>query len=225
MLSNPCNPTGITKSGETLRALVEAASFGSLGLLVDEAYEMFHTPPVSALKYINNIDDSNFFITGAATKGLQAPGIRIGWVVAAKRHIEILGNFSSFGMGGVSRPSQLYALALLNKKRINLARKAIPEYYASQRDRYGQAFTDLGIELFSGNGGFYHWCKLPGNLTASELNDRLYQDGAAILQGKDCDMARLGKESPLKQFFRFSFGPLPQTTFEADIAIMRRALA
>jgi hypothetical protein len=38
-------------------------------------------------------------------------------------------------------------------------------------------------------------------------------------------MARLGKESPLKQFFRFSFGPLLQTTFEADIAIMRRALA
>lgn len=62
MLSNPCNPTGITKSGETLRALVEAASFGSLGLLVDEAYEMFHTPPVSALKYINNIDDSNFLL-------------------------------------------------------------------------------------------------------------------------------------------------------------------
>ena len=128
-------------------------------------------------------------------------------------------------MGGVSRPSQLYTLALLNKKRINLARKAIPEFYASQRDRYGQAFTDLGIELFSGNGGFYHWCKLPRDLTASELNDRLYKDGAAILQGKDCDMARLGKESPLKQFFRFSFGPLLQTTFESDIAIMRRALA
>ena len=78
----------------------------------DEAYELFHNPPTSALEFIDDINDSNLFISGAATKGLQAPGIRIGWIVAAKRYIEILGNYSSFGMGGVSRPSQLYALEL-----------------------------------------------------------------------------------------------------------------
>ncbi len=72
------------------------------------------------MSYIKDINNSNFFLTGAATKGLQAPGIRIGWVVTSKKNIEILGNFSSFGMGGVSRPSQLYALELFNKKRIKV---------------------------------------------------------------------------------------------------------
>ena len=224
MLSNPCNPTGVARHGDTLKALVEKASFGSSGLLVDEAYEIFHNPPTSALAHIENIDQSNLFVCGAATKGLQAPGIRIGWVVAAKRYIEILGNFSSFGMGGVSRPSQLYALELLQRERTDLAHRAIPEFYSNQRNRYGEAFADLGIELFSGAGGFYHWCKLPGELTASQLNERLFKHGAAILKGTDCDMARREDQSPLRQFFRFSFGPLMPDSFESDIQILKQAL-
>ena len=35
LMSNPCNPTGITRSGDELRALVEAASSGTTGVLVD----------------------------------------------------------------------------------------------------------------------------------------------------------------------------------------------
>ena len=224
MLSNPCNPTGITRSGDTLKELVETASFGSSGLLVDEAYELFHEAPVSALAHIKNIDESNLFVCGAATKGLQAPGIRIGWVVAAKHHIEILGNFSSFGMGGVSRPSQLYATELFKRERTDLARKAIPKFYSKQRGKYGNAFSELGIELFSGEGGFYHWCKLPEDLSASELNERLFPHGAAILKGTDCDMGRREDQFPLKQFFRFSFGPLMPDSFEADIQILKNAL-
>ena len=225
MLSNPCNPTGVTRSGNELKALVEKASYGSFGLLIDEAYELFHEPPATALGYIEDINRSNLFISGAATKGLQAPGIRIGWVVAAKHYIEILGNFSSFGMGGVSRPSQLYALELLQQERTDLAHKAIPEFYASQRQRYGDAFTDLGLDLFSGDGGFYHWCRLPGELTAAEFNSRLFKYGAAILKGTDCDMARQEDNSPLRQFFRFSFGPLLPESFESDIEFLRMALS
>ena len=224
MMSNPCNPTGMTRYGDDLKSLMKKASFGSSGLLVDEAYELFHKPPVSALAHINNIDESNLFICGAATKGLQAPGIRMGWVVAAKHHIEILGNFSSFGMGGVSRPSQLYALELLQRERTDLAHRAIPEFYSNQRNRYGDAFANLGVELFSGEGGFYHWCKLPGDLTATELNERLFPHGAAILKGTDCDMARREDQSPLRQFFRFSFGPLMPDSFESDIQILKQVL-
>ena len=224
LLSNPCNPTGITRQGNELKELVEKASFSENGLLVDEAYELFHTPPVSALEYIKDIDNSNLFVAGAATKGLQTPGIRIGWVVAAKKYIEILGNFSSFGMGGVSRPSQLYALELFNQDRIELARKAIPEFYDHQRERYGKVFPELGLELFSGSGGFYHWCKLPGELTSVEFNERLFRQGAAILKGTDCDMHRLEDNSHLKQFFRFSFGPLLPDSYESDIEILNNAL-
>ena len=224
LLSNPCNPTGITRIGDELKELVERSSYDVNGLLIDEAYELFHSPPVSAMQYIDDINNSNLFVAGAATKGLQAPGIRIGWVVAAKKYIEILGNFSSFGMGGVSRPSQLYALKLFDKERIELSRKAVPKFYDSQRNRYGKRFKELGLELYSGNGGFYHWCKLKGDLTGAELNEKLFKEGAAILKGTDCDMHRLEDNSHLKQFFRFSFGPLLPDSYESDIEILNNAL-
>jgi aspartate/methionine/tyrosine aminotransferase len=224
LLSNPCNPTGVTRYGDDLRRLVDAACSGRIGVMVDEAYELFHEEPVSALRYVDDIDASDLFVVGAATKGLQSPGIRIGWVVASKEHVEILGNFSSFGMGGVSHPSQCFAVELFGEKRIELARKAVPAFYRSQRDRYGAAFEELGLELHSGKGGFYHWCRLANGMTAAELNDRLFPEGAAVLKGTDCDMARRGDASPLGDFFRFSFGPLDPDDFDSDVEIMRQAL-
>ena len=224
LMSNPCNPTGITRHGDDLENFVKLAGSAKMGILFDEAYELFHDSPVSALRYVRHIDESNIFVVGAATKGLQAPGIRIGWVVAAKRHIEVLGNFSSFGMGGVSHPSQCFALELLGEERVTLSRKAVPAFYGAQRQRYGEAFRRLGLELFSGEGGFYHWCRLPGEWTADQLNTRLFKEGAAVLKGTDCDMARRGTDSPLANFFRFSFGPLEPDSFDQDIEILKRAL-
>ena len=111
---------------------------GRMQTAIEAAYELCHDEPVSALRYAEDIDKSNLFVVGAATKGLQAPGIRIGWVVASKANIEILGNFSSFGMGGVSHPSQRYALELLAPDRVAQARTAVPAFYRRQRDRYGR---------------------------------------------------------------------------------------
>ena len=224
LLSNPCNPTGITKKDDELKNLVEDASFDDSGLLIDEAYELFHSPPVSGMRFIKDINNSNFFLTGAATKGLQAPGIRIGWVVSSKKNIEILGNFSSIGMGGVSSLSQIYALKLLDPKRVEIARSAVPSFYSKQRMRYKNAFNDLNLETHSGDGGFYHWCKLPNQISSATFNDRLFQHGAAILKGTDCDMLRKEDKSKLKSFFRFSFGPLEPSSFEKDIEILSKVI-
>lgn len=226
LFSNPGNPTGQTKKGEELNDFVKRASKPGCGALIDEAYELMYDTPVSSLEYIKNIDKTNIFVTGACTKGLQAPGIRIGWCIASKANIDILGNFATIQTGGVSHLSQLYAIKLFEEKRVALARTAIPKFYGKQRERYAKAFKELGLEIYSGNGGFYHWFKLPGTLTAREFNERLFPHGAAILCGDDCDMKHNGNgaKSPLKQFVRFSFGPLEASSFDNDIKILRKAL-
>jgi DNA-binding transcriptional MocR family regulator len=87
----------------------------------------------------------------------------------------------------------------------------------------------MGLQVHTGDGGFYHWLELPRGLDADELNRRLFQHGAAILKGFDCDMARPhakdpGYRSPYASFFRFSFGPLPPESFESDVAILKQVL-
>jgi aspartate/methionine/tyrosine aminotransferase len=229
VISNPSNPTGHTRHGAELEDLIRMAEQPKNGILLDEAYEMMHTPCVSAIQYVRDLDNSNIFLSGACTKGLQCPGIRIGWIIASKKNIETMANFSSFGMGGVSHPSQLYAVKLFEPERVKQARQAIQKHYDWQRERYGEAFKKMGLTLHTGTGGFYHWLELPCGLTCDELNKRLYKRGAAILHGYDCDMGRPHTKdpnyvSPYIGYFRFSFGPLLPETFESDIQIMTEVL-
>ncbi|MDA0947276.1 MAG: pyridoxal phosphate-dependent aminotransferase, partial [Planctomycetota bacterium] len=230
ILSNPGNPTGHTRAGAELEELMALAEQPGNGILLDEAYEMFHASQgVSGIRYVKDLDNSNVFLAGACTKGLQCPGIRIGWVIASKRNIETMSNFSSFGMGGVSHPSQLYAVELLEPGRVAQAREAVARHYGAQRERYGEAFAAMGLKVHTGDGGFYHWLELPEGLNAHELNKRLFRHGAAILEGFDCDMARPHDKdpayrSPYESFFRFSFGPLLPESFEADVALLRQVL-
>jgi aspartate/methionine/tyrosine aminotransferase len=224
IISNPQNPSGQTRHGEELRELIQLAEQSGNGILLDEAYEMFHSPSVSGIQFVNDLDNSNIFIAGACTKGLQSPGIRVGWIIASKKNVETLSNYSSFGMGGVSHPSQLYAVKLLEPTRVKKARKAVEEHYNWQRKRYGKAFEEMGLGVYTGNGGFYHWLELPESMTSKELNNRLFKKGAAILCASDCDMARPhskdpGYVSPYSRFFRFSFGPLSPETFDSDIQL------
>jgi aspartate/methionine/tyrosine aminotransferase len=229
VISNPQNPTGHTRSGAELEELIGMAEQKKCGILLDEAYEMFHSPSVSGIQFVKDLDNSNVFLAGACTKGLQCPGIRIGWMVASRSNIETLSNYSSFGMGGVSHPSQMYAVQLLEPSRVALAREAIERHYTMQRVRYGAAFEAMGLKVFTGTGGFYHWMQLPEGMNAAELNERLFQRGAAILRGHDCDMARPHNKdpdyiTPYQRFFRFSFGPLLPETFEEDVRIMSEVL-
>jgi len=225
--SNPCNPTGVALGGLELAQLVETFSGDDRGALIDEAYEFYCDPePESALRHIDDIDATNIFIIGAATKGLQVPGMRIGWAVASRDHIEIFRNYSSFGMGGVSRASQIYVTALLELERVARARDAIGKFYAHQRARYGVGLQDLGFELFTGNGGFYHWTRLPHELTGDGFNERLFEHEAGILPGRLCDMARSNDSvSELDRFARFSFGPLSADSYEADLQILRECVS
>ena len=224
--SNPCNPTGVATTGDALAELVRKFSESGRGALFDEAYEFYNDPePECALKHINDIDETDIFVVGAATKGLQVPGMRTGWVIAAQRHIEIFRNYSSFGMGGVSRASQLYVTELFEPARIRQARQAVAIFFTEQRKRYRHGLEELGFELYTGDGGFYHWGKLPGELSADEFNERLFKYEAGILPGVLCDMARRrGEEGPLHRFIRFSFGPLSPDSYDNDMEILAKCV-
>ena len=226
VISNPQNPSGQTRSGKELEELMGMAENPGNGILLDEAYEMFHSPSVSGIEFVKDLDRSNVFIAGACTKGLQSPGIRVGWIIASKSNIETMSNYSSFGMGGVSHPSQLYAVKLLEPERVKKARRAVEEHYNWQRERYGKAFEDMGLGVFTGSGGFYHWLELPEGLNSADLNRRLFKRGAAILCASDCDMARPHSKdasyvTPYSRFFRFSFGPLLPESFDDDIELFK----
>jgi histidinol-phosphate/aromatic aminotransferase/cobyric acid decarboxylase-like protein len=88
VISNPGNPTGHTRAGAELEELMAMAEQPKNGILLDEAYEMFHASKgVSGIRYVKDLDNSNVFLAGACTKGLQCPGIRIGRSLLLSRRL------------------------------------------------------------------------------------------------------------------------------------------
>ena len=57
VISNPSNPTGHTRYGEELEELMALAEQDKNGIILDEAYEWFHTQGnVSGMKYVKNLE-------------------------------------------------------------------------------------------------------------------------------------------------------------------------
>ena len=70
IISNPGNPTGHTRCDAELEELIALAEQPKNGVLLDEAYEMFHSSKgVSGIRYVKDLDNSNVFLTGAAGVG------------------------------------------------------------------------------------------------------------------------------------------------------------
>ena len=176
---------------------------------------------MSALSYAEDIDRSNLFVVGACTKGLQAPGIRIGWVVAARKNISGSRNFSSFGMGGVSHPSQVYALELLKGRAgdASLGRRCPPSTGIS-----GRVTAGLGSAVrLHGRGRLLSLVPAawrPGRRGTGTR--RLFKAGRGHPQRHGL---RHDEKSRflLRDFFRFSFGP-QAGLFDSDIEILKSAL-
>ena len=220
--SNPANPTGVVWRGDQLKSMIDFCSKPRCGGLFDEAYEFMASPPVSAMEHIPDINDTNLFVVSGATKGLQSPGLRVGWVISSKANTLLFRNFSCTAMGGTSLLSQICVAKMLDIPRLQVARTAISAYYGKQRERYAAALIELGFTLYTGPGGFYHWALLPNNLTTSVFNERLFTCKAAILPGMFCDMHRRGEEGYHSRIIRFSFGPLKESSFDEDIAIIKK---
>ena len=117
---------------------------------------MFHTPSVSGIEFVKDLENSNVFLLAHAPKVCNRQESESVGLSPARRILETMANYSSFGMGGVSHPSQHYAVKLLEPSRVEKARVAVEQHYNWQRERYGKAFEEMGLGVYTGNGGFYH---------------------------------------------------------------------
>jgi len=226
--SNPCNPTGVTWAASDFAPIIERSRDNDFLGFVDEAYDFFVEPDFkSVLSQIDDISTANLAVIGAATKGLQFPGARIGWVVGRPELVQALGAFVTFAIGGISRPSQKFIEFLLDIDHVREHRSSMGEFNRQQRQRYGSMLTDSGMKLHTGSGGFYHWCETPAGISANDVDDRLRRHGASILPGLFCDQNRpdLGSSelttygSPLANCFRLSFGPCAPEDADGDATI------
>jgi hypothetical protein len=91
---------------------------------------------------VQGLDNGGAFLSGARTKGLPCPCIRIGWTIAGRENVETPSKFSSFGMGAAVSPRS--AAPPSCSSRDAQARVAVERHLGRQRARQREAFEATG---------------------------------------------------------------------------------
>lgn len=223
LISNPCNPTGQLLQGAELEGYVDIASVSSCALLIDEFYSHFiYAPdgspgagPVSASRYVHDVDRDPVLIVDGLTKNFRYPGWRIGWVVGPADIIEQVVRAASCIDGGAPTMVQRAALKVLQPARADQETRAVRQVFARKREVLLAGLTRLGVRVpHAPRGTFYIW----GDISAltTPFNDaeaffrRALEHRIMLVPGRSFDINPDGHRPAnpeLDHWVRFSFGP------------------
>jgi aspartate/methionine/tyrosine aminotransferase len=218
VVSNPCNPTGNVFRDEELAGVVRVARERDVTLLMDEFYSHFiydRDAPVSAARYIEDVNEEPVLLFDGLTKCFRYPGWRAGWVVGPPAMVESMARAASAIDGGPSRIVQRAALLALEPDRADRETTALRRMFGAKRDEMVRRLSAMGIRCVpEPQATFYCWATLrdlpaPFN-DAMTFFRRALERRVLTVPGAFFDV-NPGKQrrgpSPYRDWMRFSFGP------------------
>ncbi|HUF36182.1 MAG TPA: pyridoxal phosphate-dependent aminotransferase [Gemmatimonadales bacterium] len=223
LLSNPCNPTGKVIQGEELQGWVALARELGCSLLIDEFYSHYvweeagaGPGPVSAARYVEDVDRDPVVLFDGLTKNWRYPGWRCTWIVGPRTVIDAVSSSGSFLDGGGSKPLQRSAVPLLRPEIAEAETLAIRDAFLRKRAIMITGLLEAGVRFdVEPEGTFYCWGDISGLPPA--INDGMSFFRAALerqvitVPGEFFDVnpgkRRSGRPSRFRHYVRFSFGP------------------
>lgn len=178
------NPTGETLSRAGREALLDRAGALDIAVIEDAAYQELRydgtpVPPILALDVARSgdIERTRTIYCGSFSKTL-APGLRVGWVCAAK---EVIGRLVLMKQAADLHSPTLNQIATNHVARAefdaHVAR--IKAVYAARRDRMLAALDremPKSVRFTRPEGGMFVWLTLPEGIDAAELLARAVRD-------------------------------------------------
>ncbi len=195
VLPNFQNPTGVTLSLERRRKLVALADHYGVPIIEDDPYgqlryEGKHLPPVAVLDeqswHRGEYSYSGNVIYLSTFSKTLAPGLRLGWVVAAP---EVIAKMAQAKQGAdlhTSTFTQMVAYEVAKNGFIDHHVQLIRKVYSERRDimlEAMQAHFPEGVRWTHPDGGLFLWVTLPESLDAAELLKKAIKQRVAFVPG------------------------------------------
>lgn len=213
------NPTGITMINARRQELMNFCIKNRLPIIEDGAYQELCFDDESALP-LKAIDDNGMVMyLGSASKTL-APGLRIGWVIAAEPVIQRLGDAKMQMDYGASSLSQLVFAEFLQSGKYKEYLIGLKKVLKQRRDNALETLEKYFHDIASWDvpiGGFYIWLTFNDDVEVDDLFDRALDKGILLNTGDIYDFKH-------NRSLRLSFAYLTCEEFTAAMRTIRNGL-
>jgi len=207
------NPSGVTLSAARRPALVELARQHDLLIVEDDVYRDLAfeagTPP--SLYALDAAEDGQTVIRLGSFSKILAPGLRLGWTVAAPEHINKLAGSGLTLSGGGANPFTAFVIAVFCQRgwlEPHIAR--LVKAYRHRRDVMLAALATTmpdEVRWTRPQGGFFVWLTLPEPLHAQTVLAEAHRRAITFATGEPF-FAQGGGERHIR--LPFSFIPPPE---------------
>ena len=214
------NPTGITMSKIRREELMEFCIKNRLPIIEDGAYQELCFDDEKDAFPLKSIDNNGMVMyLGSASKTL-APGLRIGWVIAAEPIIQRLGDAKMQMDYGASSLSQLVFSEFLQSGKYDRYLVELKAELKKRRDNaldtLSRYFSDIATWTVP-NGGFYIWLTFNEDVNVEGLFEKALSEGILLNPGDIYDFKR-------NRSVRLSFAYVDCEEFERAIIILFRII-
>jgi DNA-binding transcriptional MocR family regulator len=183
------NPTGVTLPVRTRREMIQLATRYRVPIVEDETYcelSLGSAQPPPSLYQLD--EDGTVVIRVNSFSKVLAPGLRLGWVGAARPIIEQLALMKQQVDPGTQNLVQLVVSRLLENGMFDRHLLTLRGEHRRRRDVMAKALqrhTPTGALRFAmPEGGLFLWCRLGSAIAARDVQQRALADSVAVVTGQ-----------------------------------------
>lgn len=217
------NPTGITLSRQRRQAIVDLSARYGFVIVEDDVYRDIRFGAALPPSFYALADGENVLRLGSFSKTL-APGLRIGWLLAAPQSIQRFVNSGVLRMGGGANPFTAAIVADFCSGggwQRHLA--WLRAQYQTRRDCALAALKRAmppSVQWTQPEGGYFIWLRLPPSVTVAELERRARTENVFFASGEGFFV----EPKDGAQHLRISFSYVSSRDLNKGIAILGRLL-
>ena len=213
------NPTGATMTLERRKRLVALAAEYSVVVVEDDAYGDLRFAG-EQLPVLAALDDAGWVMRVSTYSKILAPGVRVGWAYANRDIIERLAMLRPEGASG---PFMTRVVARFSENgQLDSHIAKLNALYHHKRDVMLDAIAHefpADVTALRPEGGFFVWCSLPPDISATKLLPLAEARGATFLPGTRCFANGQGDDA-----IRLAFSFLPADKIAEGIRMIGEAM-
>ena len=181
------NPTGWTMPIRLRRDFLALASRLRVPIIEDDTYRELHfaTPPPPSL---HSLDTQSVVIYLSSFSKVLAPGLRLGWLSAAKPLVEQLALIKQRAEIHTQNLAQFIIADLLDDGTFDEHLVQLRAEHRRRRDALAAALERHGaaslLRWTMPEGGLYFWCKLGGRLQTAHVLARSLAESVSFVHGE-----------------------------------------